>query len=724
MKFNMNQSHRRFISFLVLSLILSSCGAGNNPTSPTAGSPSSTTSMQDDKDSRKRTASSSATEQMADLTDPTTLEILSGAEVFLKRKTDADFSKISEKLNVEAGDIIKVGEGSEAAIYWVDDSVTRIAEKSVVIVNTLELDPEDVTSTNIAFELMSGETWSKAMDIVSDKSSFSMRAGSAVAGVRGTSVQLSYQAPLATIRAVDHTVYIASNGEPVDISEGEQATIQPQNNGELKVERKPIPDELKNQPAFLKNVERDKEHETRVGEKMTARLEKKLSTGPTLDELQNKLNAATDPEEKAQLLLQISQQNLQRSLLSYHQGNAQEGEKYWKRYENGLPEIKQALGNVSDPNFVQNARGQIAGNANLGLKYSGVLLPDRPEMGEQMGKIVLDHTTDQDRKNKLSEMQQTHQFFQNTDKFQEQFMKGANPSPGAQAEFKKMLSAPPGGQFQPFQCQTLTQMGQQANVDMKSLPAGCQPPPNNNTLLIQPPPAGTNIAMPNNGMPPPPNNNGSYLPPPPPNYNGGNLPPPPPPNMNGAQLPPPPNYNGGSLPPPPGTNPPPPNYNSTNLPPPPNYNGGNLPPPPPPNGNGSYLPPPPNLNGSNLPPPPPNGNGSYLPPPPPPNGSNLPPPPNGNGSTLPPPNTNGSYLPPPPPPPNGNGSYLPPPPNTNGTLYPSAPLQPPPPNMNGSSLPPPPNNNSTNLPPPPSTSGTYLPPPPPPSGSNILPPPP
>lgn len=138
--------------------------------------------------------------------DSNRLEVEKGT-VLIKRAMGGT-ETVEDEVTVSVGDAIKVSENSRAVLYWFDDSISRLAAGSIIKITEADYNVEDITETDINFEVVSGEVWSKVINLVDEDSEFLAQSGSVVAGVRGTTFNVKAGRGGVEVESIDHAAIV------------------------------------------------------------------------------------------------------------------------------------------------------------------------------------------------------------------------------------------------------------------------------------------------------------------------------------------------------------------------------------------------------------------------------------------------------------------------------------------------------------------------------------
>lgn len=138
---------------------------------------------------------------------------------------DGTSDTVVSEASVVVGDEITVSSNGFAAIYWFDDSVSRLKSGTTMRITAADYAPEDISQTHIDFDVVAGTVWSKVMDLVNGSSRFTASGGGVVAGVRGTIFNITVADSGVTLDALEHTTFVQLDEETQDVSEGSTAWL-------------------------------------------------------------------------------------------------------------------------------------------------------------------------------------------------------------------------------------------------------------------------------------------------------------------------------------------------------------------------------------------------------------------------------------------------------------------------------------------------------------------
>jgi uncharacterized protein YpmB len=426
---------------------------------------------------------------MASYIKDTVLEITKGTDVSVKHGENGIYQKITGKTVLKEDDYIIVGKDSEAVITWMDDSVTRLNSGSTIHITQLTVDSNDPTNTGISFDIFNGEVWSKAVNIVNDKSTFSMKSGknsNVIAGLRGTTLDFMVDASGTHIRAIRHAIYLV--GFDVNLAQGEEATITEETGngnmngvensntnsimkGDLLINVNNIPSSLYTSTWFVQNFDGDKKHDEEMKQALLDRIQQQLSgvNDPLREwKLSQAIDGEKDGKEKVRLLVQDATEKLQMAVVALSHGDKAKGQDLWDDFEQRINHIKAILGTMEDQAFVTEILQKITANCNLWLKYSYLLLPDDTDMTNAMEQLILGLTTDPEQQAKLQTLFDARNFFTMTDQMDNSTNK--EDVERMLQRYKTLLDKMHVGHIQDYECKILLQLRDKLKLYVLDLP--------------------------------------------------------------------------------------------------------------------------------------------------------------------------------------------------------------------------------------------------------------
>lgn len=232
-------------------------------------------------------------------------------------------------MEIREKDEIVTSENGEAIISYFDDSVSRLAAGSKLVINTL--DDRDTVRSYVEVSLRSGVMWSRVVDLVESKSAFVVEAAEVYTRASRAAFNLSVDAESVEIGVFSNSVNVNLGDDVHKLVSGQLAVVEG-DSGFTKVEdvRKSSED-----LAWVQsNLESDKVHISEVEQRLLAA--KMEAIGVEVDDeitYENSLreNALVfltfDDVKKQQLELDLAEKNFIAAQVQLHDGELTEEEK-------------------------------------------------------------------------------------------------------------------------------------------------------------------------------------------------------------------------------------------------------------------------------------------------------------------------------------------------------------------------------------------------------------
>lgn len=159
-------------------------------------------------------------------------------------RSDGTINKVTTKGTLNAGDTLKINQGSEAEIQWFEGSISRLTEGTELTIKAAAYDKDNIGQTKIRIFAKAGTIWSKVVSLVDGESEFSILSANAIAGVRGSTFNYILENGNPIVESIEHSAFLGILDKNRKIKEsktivsGQQATIR-----ESKLKIDPIEDE-------------------------------------------------------------------------------------------------------------------------------------------------------------------------------------------------------------------------------------------------------------------------------------------------------------------------------------------------------------------------------------------------------------------------------------------------------------------------------------------------
>lgn len=232
------------------------------------------------------------------------LEVIQGTVTITR--VSGDEEEVTTETTVDVGDTIKVSSDGRATLYWFDHSISRLAGDTKLTIDQAAYNPENINETDISFEVISGEVWSKVQAIVDEDSEFLSYTGNVVAGVRGSVYNHLVNGEVIKIDSVAHALRVGDE----TLTGGQQGIFNTKT-GELS-EKKEIPEDRKMNSWYMQNLEEDKIAHYQMMAMMMERLRGAMGAMPGEPDFEDQLakldafmNSDASPAEKAAVRAKI-----------------------------------------------------------------------------------------------------------------------------------------------------------------------------------------------------------------------------------------------------------------------------------------------------------------------------------------------------------------------------------------------------------------------------------
>ncbi len=202
----------------------------------------------------------------------TVIESLRG-EVVIERAGEQYFA--SDEMELEEGDKVYTGENGWVSIKFLDDSVARLKEGSLITINKLFEDVENQSITNVEVEVAHGDMWTRVLNLFEDESYFMVTAGDMEASTKKAAFNVSMEEDVASVEVYSNVVQTKTmqEVESVKVKTGEKAEVKSER---VVVAKTGIEDDT----WVQSNLESDKAHIAKVEEEVGGELRDTVGTLP------------------------------------------------------------------------------------------------------------------------------------------------------------------------------------------------------------------------------------------------------------------------------------------------------------------------------------------------------------------------------------------------------------------------------------------------------------
>ena len=211
------------------------------------------------------------------------LEVIQGVATVIRASGEEE--EIADETTVDVGDTIKVSAEGRATLYWFDHSISRLAGGTELTIDQAAYNPENVNETDVSFEVISGEVWSKVQAIVDEDSEFLGYAGNVVAGVRGSVFNLAVDGDEVVVESIAHALTVGDE----TLTSGQGAGFDKES-GRNKF-KEDISEDTWSRLWFMDNLDMDKADQQRMMAVMMEKLRRSIGALPGEPEFTDKMEA-------------------------------------------------------------------------------------------------------------------------------------------------------------------------------------------------------------------------------------------------------------------------------------------------------------------------------------------------------------------------------------------------------------------------------------------------
>ncbi len=287
--------------------------------------------------------------------DDSYLEVIAGT-VSVKHPDLIVWEDISSLIEVQAGDLIKVEQGSEAVIHFFDDTELRLGENTELLISQLAVSPAFGRQAVIEVYLHEGTTWVQTLNAEDGYAGFTMHTRDAILKALNSTMNV------ATKIGEPTSVYVLNNkiGLTSLVSETRQAvdTLRLSANQKASiyaVNGRPVvtTDTLSQQDlstAWIQsNLQQDSEHLMTLREKGVDRLARMAGTLPgqmlyPIKQAKERLKLAISSDSDLDVQIEIANRRLNEAIVLFEVGEQQKGREALMAYQSMARQIAEAKG--------------------------------------------------------------------------------------------------------------------------------------------------------------------------------------------------------------------------------------------------------------------------------------------------------------------------------------------------------------------------------------------
>lgn len=293
---------------------------------------------------------------VVEASDDSYLEIITGT-ASIKHADLIVWEDINNLIEVRAGDLIKVSEGSEVAIHFFDDTELRLAENSIILISQLTVSPTFGRQGIIEASLHEGTAWVQALNVEDGYSGFTLSTRDAILkALNGTftaTAHLGQPTSVFVLRnKIQLTSLIAETRAAINtirLDANQKATVHAKNGGRPVT----VTEELSQQDLangwFQNNLYRDNEHLTMLRDTEIERLSQMAGTLPgqmlyPIKQTKERLRLAFSSDTDVDVLVDIANRRLNEALVLFEIGEEQKGREALMAYQDIARQIAEVKG--------------------------------------------------------------------------------------------------------------------------------------------------------------------------------------------------------------------------------------------------------------------------------------------------------------------------------------------------------------------------------------------
>ena len=293
---------------------------------------------------------------VVEASDDSYLEVITGS-ASIKHADLIVWEDINGLIEVQAGDLIRVAEGSEALIHFFDDTQLRLAENSTLLISQLAVSPNFGRQGIIEASLHEGTAWVQALNVEDGFSGFTLSTRDA------TLETLNGTFNVATKLGQPTSVFVLRNKAQLTslVAETRAAVNEIRLNAKQKASiyadkgSRPVitTDSLSQQDLasgwVQNNLHRDNQHLTSLRESGIERLSQVAGTLPgqmlyPIKQTKERLKLAFSSDSDVDVLVEIANRRLNEALVLFEIGEEQKGREALMAYQSLARQIAEAKG--------------------------------------------------------------------------------------------------------------------------------------------------------------------------------------------------------------------------------------------------------------------------------------------------------------------------------------------------------------------------------------------
>lgn len=256
----------------------------------------------------------------------TTLDAFSG-DIHISR--GGRFMSPANGMQILENDQLITGADGSAVIRYFDNSVTRLANDTEIVVNKLRRSGKNSFDSYVEVTLVDGRVWSRVVNLVETKASFVVKAKDIYASAKKAAFNVEVDSGKLEIGVFNHAVDVSSDGKVERVISGEKLIVD---NGSTKMKTSARTD--KNTDWVKENLKNDREYLEEVEQQLLEAKRKSVGLDNSTDvsfETSLKEDAflflTIDDVKKKKMELDLAERNFVAAQVKLHDPNITPQEK-------------------------------------------------------------------------------------------------------------------------------------------------------------------------------------------------------------------------------------------------------------------------------------------------------------------------------------------------------------------------------------------------------------
>lgn len=292
---------------------------------------------------------------VVEASDDSYLEVLSGI-VSVKHADFLLWEDINGQIEIQSGDLIKVGEGSQALVHFFDDTELRLNENTTFLISQLAISPNYSRQGIIEVALHEGSAWVQTLNVDDDYAGFVMSTRDAMIQTLNSTFSVSTDLKkAATVMVLNNKISLTSLKqdtreavETVKVVANERAEIGI-TGGRVNpvIAISPVTEQDLANEWVQFNLNLDHEHLTQLREKGIERLTQMAGTLPgqmlyPIKQAKERLRLlVTGQDGQINAQIEIANNRLNEAIVLLEKGNTQKGREALIAYQSMARQIAQ-----------------------------------------------------------------------------------------------------------------------------------------------------------------------------------------------------------------------------------------------------------------------------------------------------------------------------------------------------------------------------------------------